>query len=150
MYLSKLARNASRARSARQRFERIIETLDAICSGGVFLNEEHFDKAKVTIHRHLFEAERTLDQFISGEEDLTRLTNCSEAIERILCCPVFIAETIDGRTLKNKDTRDIIESMCNHIIENYRKSQTPEELVATVLNNFSKKKFYENLKLVAV
>ena len=80
------------------------------------------------------------------EEFVPRLENIKNKIEGHNHKPTFLEDALDGRRLNKYDRKSLLMYVSKTIIENYKNSNSPEEILQQIISDFTKPN-YVNHKL---
>ena len=144
-HLSSLCRKSSNMRIAYTKTHALLNQLEKLFDySSTFVNEEHYEQAINNARSILFDINMNVSN--CKEEFVPRLENIKNKIEGHNHKPTFLEDALDGRRLNKYDRKSLLMYVAKTIIENYKNSNSPEEILQQIISDFTKPN-YVNHKL---
>lgn len=146
-HLSSLCRKFSNKRIASARVQSSLVQLEKLFDDPLpCIDEEHYQKAVKDSRVMLANIEKISAAGIS--EDLMQRLNAVKAkMESYNHKPTLLEHVLDGRKLKNFDRKGLLKHVAKIIIDNYRSSKSPEDILQQIFADFMKSS-YINYKVI--
>ncbi|MGA2545390.1 MAG: ATP-binding protein [Rectinemataceae bacterium] len=112
--LSRLCRDSSKDRSARQSADRIVNELGRLIDVPFFVDEEHAVAFSQTTGKQLERLQQTMA--ISDSDMRKTLSDIEARVTKMREQPVFLQDILDGRTLRGKDNRQLLVAICKSML----------------------------------
>jgi hypothetical protein len=131
--LSSLCRKASTKRNKDQRLSRVLNDLEALTSKrDVFIDEDHFEQQQEIQQVRTEEAKQLIHQLDKENTYSPRLELIHEQIEVNYQSPLFLRDMLDGRSLRHKNPKDLLEEVSKTIAECYDSTNSASDLIERI------------------
>lgn len=140
-YLSSLCRKSSNARIASARVQSLLVQLEKLFEDPLtYIDEEHYRRAVEDSRVMLANIEKISTAGIS--ENLRQRINAVKAtMNSYNDKPILLEHVLDGRKLKNFDRKGLLKHVAKTIIDNYRSSKSPEDILQQIFADFIKSSY---------
>lgn len=136
-HLSNLCRKHSNTRIASAKIQGSLIQLEKLLENPLtYIDEEHYRQAVDDANTILESLEKISTKGIS-EELMNRLEFLKDKMARLEHKPVLLEHVLDGRKLKSFDQKGLLKHVAKTIIDNYRSSKSPEDILQQIFADFT-------------
>lgn len=148
-HLSKLCREASKERCAKQRVEIALSDLKSLTDeDATFINEKHFESALNLANSKLEQIKQFVENNPGNDEIEAEYHALADKITSLDHDGQLLSEKVNGQILNRKKGKKVIEDLIASIKQGYGKAQSADELISHVLGKYLKSSIDKNINII--